>query len=100
MSEEHDHLTVPKFEPAIPPNLLHGKSESEKWMYNQTDIHGQQNKWIIERLLHMDDWRHDVGFARTLRKLFGGVRGAFTGVFALLAATVLAEILLHFLKLK
>ena len=40
-----------EFEPNIPPGLLKGKSESEKWMIEKTDTGIKQNGWLIKQVV-------------------------------------------------
>jgi fatty acid-binding protein DegV len=39
-----------RFTSDVPEHLLHGKSESEMWIYNQLSIARQQNEAIMDRL--------------------------------------------------
>jgi hypothetical protein len=39
-----------ELEPSIPPDLLRGKSESEKWLYEQADKSIKQNNWLIRQV--------------------------------------------------
>ena len=44
-----NYVPPPVFEAKVPGHLLAGKSDSEKWIYNQISIQGQQNDWLIYR---------------------------------------------------
>ena len=39
-----------EFDPVIPPELLSGKSKSEKWLYEQTDKSIRQNNYLIRQV--------------------------------------------------
>jgi hypothetical protein len=39
------------FKPDIPPHLLHGKSESEIWLYEMVGISTKQNEWLINQVI-------------------------------------------------
>jgi hypothetical protein len=40
-----------EFQPNIPPELLVGKSKSEKWLYEQADMSIKQNNWLIRQVV-------------------------------------------------
>jgi hypothetical protein len=40
-----------EFEPSIPAALLHGKTESEKWLLEKTDVGIKQNNWLVRQVV-------------------------------------------------
>lgn len=54
---------IPEFRPNIPSHLLHGKTKSECWIYEQLSVQGQQNHWLIERAVKTDE-RHKAADKR------------------------------------
>lgn len=45
---------MPEFKSKIPAHLLSGLPETERWLYDQVSIQGQQNEWIIRRSIKSD----------------------------------------------
>jgi hypothetical protein len=39
----------PHFTPRIAPHLLHGLDEATRWLYEQLDVQGQQNEFLIRQ---------------------------------------------------
>lgn len=56
----NDTNKPPKFEPDIPAHLLHGKSASERWLYERISVHDQRTEWVMERLQQADEHRTHI----------------------------------------
>ena len=59
-------LEVPEFHSTIPPELLEGKDEADKILYNSINVQNQQLEWLIQstkennRLLRITNGRVNV----------------------------------------
>jgi hypothetical protein len=105
-------LKKPDFKPDVPAPLLHGKSESEVWMYEQQSIQRKQNDWIVTKLVEGDNkfrqqeadralLRQEVTIISERVKVFEDLKLRMTGaktVVALLLCSIGGPVLLAFLS--
>ena len=48
-------IEIPRFEPDVPEPLLRSLSPEQRWIYEQSSIQSQQNRWMIEQMCAGDE---------------------------------------------